>query len=66
MLVFLAILVISLFQNENDSDIMNAQKVQNIQEVPDPESPPPSMSKLYIFKHGAISTDSQACSDIAR
>lgn len=59
--------MISLFQSENEADIINAQKAQSIQEIPDPETPlPPSMSKAYIFKHAAISTDSQACSDIAR
>lgn len=60
--------MISLFQSENHADILEAtQKAQQNKEIPDPETPAPaSMSKVYIFKHAAISSDSQICSDIAR
>lgn len=68
LLVFLAIVVILLFQAENHADIIEATKAQNNkQDIYDPESPlPPSMSKVYIFKNAAISSDSQVCSDSAR
>lgn len=68
LLVFLAIVVISLFQSENHADILKATEKENSnREIPDPETPlPPSMSKVYIFKNFAISSDSQACSDRAR
>ena len=66
--------MISLFQSENHADILAAeteaalkaqQKINH--EIPDPETHlPPSMSAKYIFKHAAISSDSQMCSDIAR
>jgi hypothetical protein len=58
-----------LFKAENDADIIEATKAQSNKQpdIPDPETPlPPSMSKVYIFKHAAISSDSQACSDSAR
>lgn len=66
--MFLAIVVILLFQAENHADIIEATKAQNSkQDIPDPETQlPPSMSKVYIFKHAAISSDSQVCSDNAR
>lgn len=62
--------MISLFQSENHADILEvtqkAQKNSN-KEIPDPENHlPASMSKVYVFKHAAISSDSQLCSDIAR
>lgn len=70
LLTFLAIVVIFLFQTENDADITeaNAKDQQlNQKQIPDPDiSLPPSMSKIYIFKHAAISSDSQTCSDQAR
>lgn len=74
MLTFLAIVVISLFQSENHADILEAEteaalkaQQKNNHEIPDPEAHlPASMSAKYIFKHAAISSDSQICSDIAR
>jgi hypothetical protein len=63
MLIFLAVIVFLLITHEEPetSDIKIGR------EIPNPEKPlPPSSSKLYKFKRAAISSDSQACSDIAR
>jgi hypothetical protein len=55
-----------LFQSENDADIKKATTNAQV-DIPDPATPlPQSMSKVYIFKHAAISSDSQMCSEIAR
>ncbi|KAG5682722.1 hypothetical protein PVAND_012056 [Polypedilum vanderplanki] len=63
MLIFLAVVIFLLITHEeSDPNI-----IKNGRDIPDPEKPlPPSSSKLYKFKHAAISTDSQECSDIAR
>lgn len=63
MLVFLIILMVLLLKNDEPED----KEQFNKRNIPDPESPlPPSSSQLYTFKNAAISSDSQACSDIAR
>lgn len=63
MLMFLMILIVLLLKN----DEQNIKEHTNKRNIPDPEkSLPPSSSQLYTFKHAAISSDSQACSDIAR
>lgn len=63
MLLFLAALAVLLLQND-DVEQSNTKKSRRI---PDPvKSLPPSPSVLRIFKHAAVSSDSQVCSEIAR
>lgn len=63
MLVFLAILAILLLQDD-DVDISSEKKPR---EIPNPEvTLPPSPSVLHAFKHAAVSSDSQVCSEVAR
>lgn len=59
---FLALLGV-LFLYNDDLDI----KSKKYRLVPDPENPlPPSSAILHSFRHAAVSSDSQVCSDIAR
>ncbi|CAG9802534.1 unnamed protein product [Chironomus riparius] len=63
MLIFLMILIVLLLKNDEPDHKEHINK----RNIPDPEkSLPPSSSQLYTFKHAAVSSDSQACSDIAR
>lgn len=64
MLVFLVIVIVLLLKTEDPDDFTQRQQQK---EIPNPEHPlPPSHSKLFKFKHAAISSDSQTCSDITR
>lgn len=63
MLLFLAVLVVLLLQNSDG----NESEAKKPKVIPDPDKPlPPSSAIEYKFKHAAISSDSQACSEIAR
>lgn len=62
MLLFLAVLAVLLLQNDEVESNGKKPRV-----IPNPELPlPPSPSVLHTFKHAAVSSDSQICSDIAR
>lgn len=57
------ILIVLLLKNDEPD---NKDQI-NKRNIPDPEkSLPPSSSQLYTFKNAAISSDSEACSNIAR
>lgn len=64
MLLFLAVLAVLLLQDD-DPVTNDAKKSRRF--IPNPEVPlPPSHSVVHTFKKAAVSSDSQACSDIAR
>jgi hypothetical protein len=64
MLIFLAVTAVLLLQ---DDDPVASNKIKKPVKVPNPELPlPPSPSVMHTFKHAAVSSDSQVCSDIAR
>lgn len=64
MLLFLAVLAVLLLQND---DPVSTEAKKSRRHIPNPEVPlPPSHSVVHTFKHAAVSSDSQACSDIAR
>lgn len=65
MLLFLAVLAVLLLQDDGPDTSSDSSKKPK--RIPNPESPlPPSASVLRTFKHAAVSSDSQLCSDIAR
>lgn len=64
LLLFLAVLAVLLLQ---DDDPVATDSKKPRRHVPNPEVPlPPSHSVVHTFKRAAVSSDSQACSDIAR
>lgn len=65
MMIFLIIVTCLLFRHDDEKDKVDREKPNKI--IPDTEKTlPPSTSPVFTFKHAAITTDSQACSDLAR
>lgn len=63
MLLFLAVLAVLLLQDDDPETGIGRKS----RKIPDPESAlPPSPSVMHTYKHAAVSSDSQVCSDVAR